>query len=77
MERMLAGVVVVQDDLYNLTLLKNKRVGIAAVDRRIRSCVSSGKDRVQGRDLWCDISDVVEEGTGVVISIATSWLVER
>lgn len=77
MERMLAGVVVIQDDLYNLTLLKNKRVGIAAVDRRIRSCVSSGKDRVQGRDLWCDIGDVVKECTDVVISISTLWLVKR
>ena len=77
MEGMLAGVVVVQDDLYNLTLLKNKRVCIAAVDRRIRSCVSSGKDRVQSRNLWRDIGDVVKESTDVVISIATLWPVKR
>jgi hypothetical protein len=35
MEWMLAGIVVIQDDLYDLALLKDKSMGVAAVYRRI------------------------------------------
>jgi hypothetical protein len=35
MERMLPGIVVVQYNLYNLTLLKDESVGITAVNRGI------------------------------------------
>jgi hypothetical protein len=35
MEWMLAGIVVVQDDLYDLALLKDEGVGVAAVYRGI------------------------------------------
>ena len=70
MERVLAGVVVVQNNFYDLTLLKDECVCIAAVYCRVRGSISGGEDRIQSRNLGCDIGDVVEEGTGLMVSIS-------
>lgn len=72
MERMLPGVIIIQDDLYDLTVLKDESVCIATIDYGIRSSIPGGKDGVQSRDLWCDIGDVVEEGTGTILSMNTT-----
>lgn len=69
MERMLPSVIVVQDNLYNLTLLKNESVSITAVYRGIRSSISGSEHGIQSRDLGCDICDVVEESTSIILSI--------
>jgi hypothetical protein len=77
MERMLPGVIIAQDDLYNLAMLKDESVGIATVYYGIRSSISGGEDGVESRDLWRDVSDVVEEGTGMMLSKIMAWYVKR
>lgn len=77
MERMLSGIVVVQYNLYNLTLLKDEGVSITAVYHGIRSSISGTEDGIQSRNLGCDICDVVEEGTSIVLSIIMARCVER
>lgn len=72
MKRMLPGVVIIQDDFYDLTVLEDESIGIAAVYYSIRGSIPGGEDRVKRRDLGCDIGDVVEEGTGMILSIATA-----
>lgn len=69
MERMLACVVVVQDDLYNFAMFEDESVSIATVYCGIRSSISGGEHGVQSRDFGRDICDVVEEGTGVILSM--------
>ena len=69
MERMFAGVVVVQDDLYDFAMLKDESVGIAAVYCSIRSSISRGEDGVKSGNLGRDIGNVVEEGTSSMLSI--------
>lgn len=71
MERMLPSVVIVQNDLYNLAMLKDESVSIATVYYGIRSSISGGEDGVKSRNFGRDISDVVEEGTGMILSITT------
>jgi hypothetical protein len=61
---MFPGVVVVQDDFYDLAVLEDESVCIAAVYYGVRSSIPGGEDGVQSRDLRRDIGDVVEEGTG-------------
>ena len=77
MERMLPGVIIVQDDLYNLAMLKDESVSIATVYYGIRSSISGGEDGVKGRNLRRDIGDVVEEGTSMMLSIIVAWSVKR
>ena len=72
MERMFPGVIIVQDDLHNLTMLKDESVSVTAVYYGIRSSISGGEDGVKGRNFGRDIGDVVEEGTGVILSITTA-----
>jgi len=77
MKWMLPGVIVVQDNLYNLTLLKDESMGITAVYRGIRSSISGSEDGIQGRNLGCDICDVVEKGTSIKLSIIMARCVGR
>ena len=70
MKRMLACVVVVQNDLYDFAMLKDESVGIAAVYCGIRSSISRGEDGVKSGNLGRDICDVVKESTGVIVSIS-------
>lgn len=46
MERMLAGIVIVEDNFHNLALLKDKGVCVAAIDCGIGGGVTSGEDGV-------------------------------
>lgn len=69
MERMLARVVVVQDDLYDFAMLEYESIGVAAVYCGIRSSISRGEDGVKSGNLGRDIGDVVEEGTSLMLSI--------
>jgi hypothetical protein len=71
MERMFAGVIIVQDDFHDLALLEDESVSIAAVYCGVRSSISGGENGVESGDLGRDISDVVEEGTGTVFSTST------
>ena len=75
MERMLPGVIVVQNNLYYLTIFEDESVSIAAVYNRIRSGISGSEDGVKSRDLGRDVGDVVKEGTGEMVSIITAWSV--
>lgn len=45
-ERMLPGVIVVEDDLDDLILLKDEGIGIITVNGRIGSICSRGKYRI-------------------------------
>lgn len=44
MERMLSRVVIVQDNVHNLILVKDESVGVRAINARIGSICASGKD---------------------------------
>lgn len=68
MERMLARIVIVQDDLYNLVFFQDVAVGVAAIDGHVRGVAAGGQRAVQRRDYRFDVGDLVEEGT-VAVSI--------
>lgn len=68
MKRVLAGIVIVQHDLYHLVLLQYECVRVAAIYQRVRCCAARGKHRVQRRYFRLHIADVVEEG--VVCAVA-------
>jgi hypothetical protein len=62
-ERVLACIIIVEDNLDNLTMFKDEGVGIPSVDCSIRCSLASGKDGIQCWNLWCNVCYVVEEGT--------------
>jgi hypothetical protein len=61
----LPRVVVVQYDFHNFVLSKDESVCVTAVDDRVCSVGAGGKDGVQGGYFGADISNIVEEGTGL------------
>lgn len=63
MERMLARVVVVEDDLDDFVLPKDKGVGVASVNNWIGGVGASRKNSVEGWHLWSNVGDIVEECT--------------
>ena len=73
MERMFSSIVVVEDDLDNVVFLKHEDVCISSVNRHIGGIGSSGHDRVQGRHLWRNIRDVVEESTDDISNARRLW----
>ena len=68
MERMFAGIVVVEDDFHDLIVRKNKRIRIESIDNAVAGELGGGQCCVQRRNLRSDVSDVVEEG--IIGSIA-------
>lgn len=68
MERVAARVEVVDDELDNLVLLQDHRVGIAAIDGGVGGVFAGVEDRVQCGNLGAGVGDVVEEG--VVLTVA-------
>jgi hypothetical protein len=71
MEWMFACVIVIEHDLDNLTLLEDEGMGVAAVNCWICSSISCGEDGIEGGNLGRDVGNVVEEGTGLRVSMAT------
>lgn len=62
----LTSIVVVQDDLHNLVLVKNEGVRVLAVDGGIRCVFSRCEGRVESWHFRRDVRDVVEEGTKTI-----------
>jgi len=61
MERVFAGVLVVEDNLDDTVVLQDERVGVCSIDTRIGSEFSCGKGRIERGNLGCDIGDATEE----------------
>src|ERR1700733_6240116 len=68
MERMFAGIVIVEDNFNHLIVPKNKRIRMEPIDNTVAGELIGGQCCVQRRNLRSDISDAVEEG--IVCSIA-------
>lgn len=60
-ERMFAGVVVVEDDLYDFVLLQHERIGVVAVHCYIACVLACGHDAVQRWNHGRGVSDIVEK----------------
>lgn len=73
MEGMLAGIIIVQNDLDNLILTQDKSIRVTAVDDGIGGVVPSGQHGVERRDLWLDVRHIIEESAGWV---SISWFGE-
>ena len=58
---MLARVVVVENDLYNVALIQDVRIGVVAVHCRISCSRASVHYAVERRHNWRSICDIVEE----------------
>lgn len=70
MERVLARIVIVHDNLDNLALLEDKGVRPRAVHFGIGGVAATAEDRVQRRDFWFHVGDVAKEGVvGAVCEI--------
>ena len=63
---MFARVVVVEHNLYNVIVLQDKRVGVAAVNGGVVGEVAGGEGSVEGGNFGTDVGDVVEEGADIV-----------
>ena len=61
---MFARIVIVEDDFNDLTLFKNERVGVRAVDGRVGGGVSAAERGVERLDIWLLVCNVVEESAG-------------
>lgn len=70
MEGMLAGIIIVQNDLDNLILAQDERIRVGAIDDGVGSVVPSGQHGVERRDLWLDVRHIIEEGAGWVSIIS-------
>lgn len=62
MERVFSGVVVVEDDFYDLVLRQHEGVGVVAVDEGVGCVGAGGEGGVESGDFGRDVGDVVEEG---------------
>lgn len=61
MERMLAGVVVVEDKFNDVVFLQDEWVGVPSIHSRIGGFIAGRQDGVEGWDYRCGVRDVVEE----------------
>lgn len=65
MEWMFSGVVVVQNDLNNLILVQDERVGICTIHGGIGCILARREDGIKGRDFWRNVGNVVESSTAI------------
>lgn len=62
-ERMFAGIIVVEDYLDNLVLFENVSVNIGSIDGGIGGRGTSSKSSIKSRDLRLYVGNIVEECT--------------
>lgn len=75
MEGMFAGVVIVDDYVYDVSFLKNEGIRIGTVYRRIHRRPSCAERTIERGDFGCNICDFVEE-CAVRMSIGVGMLDE-
>lgn len=66
-EWMSAWIIVVEDDLNNFALFKDKRIRVGSVDLAVGGQRTGRHDRVQCRYLGANKRDVVEKGTRTMV----------
>lgn len=62
MKRMLARIIIVQNDLHNIAPVQHIGIGISAINAWIGIVTASGQRRVQCRYFRTDVADVIKEG---------------
>ena len=63
-ERVTAGVVVVEDDIDDLVAFEDEGVGVGGVDGGIGGILACREGSVEGGDFWGNVGDGVEGGAG-------------
>lgn len=66
MEWVFASVEVVEDNVNDLVLLENERVGVAAIDFNVVGSGTGSEGRVEGRHERLHVGHVVDEGAGIL-----------
>ena len=72
MHRMGSAIIIVDNDLNNIAVVDYKRVGVDAVDDRIRGFGPGTHGGVEGWDFLLNVRDVVEAGTVLAITCEES-----
>ena len=60
MERVTAGIVVVDDDVDDLVAFEDEGVGVGGVDGGVGGICTGREGGVEGGDFGCDVGDGVE-----------------
>lgn len=60
---MFPRVQIVEDNLNDFVVLEDKGVCVDTIDGSVSRIGAGGQDRVQGGDLWTDVSCIIDECT--------------